>query len=221
MGHQWCFLWVHGGSCNIRPPRPNDPVGIDLTPTPIPAAKLRIHTRQMTTEMALSLLILQQPIRAKLLWWCLIFPLKSGSHFALAFRSRWRRYSAICSIWYVGLFFIYPTDLAIGSTVYSCPSFKEINSDGFSSPRILLTWPSLLTDMPRIFLYQRFVFSNLSTVLSTRNSQPMSSALENRFLTKIYFFVIIIHFSVNFTSFVLLSHKNFDDRPLFKSGVLS
>ena len=49
MGHQRCFLWVHGaggfGSCNIRLPRPNDPVGIDLTPTPIPAAKLRIHTR--------------------------------------------------------------------------------------------------------------------------------------------------------------------------------
>ena len=35
------------GSCNIRPPRPNDHVGIDLTPTPIPAAKLRIHTRQI------------------------------------------------------------------------------------------------------------------------------------------------------------------------------
>ena len=42
------------GSCNIRPPRPNNPVGIDLTLTPIPAAKLRIfHTRQMTAEMAL------------------------------------------------------------------------------------------------------------------------------------------------------------------------
>ena len=55
------------GSCNIRPPHPNDPVGIDLTPTPIPAANLRIHTRKkkMTTEMALYI-ILQQPIRAKL-----------------------------------------------------------------------------------------------------------------------------------------------------------
>ena len=29
------------GSCN-----PNDPVGIDLTPTPIPTANLRIHTRK-------------------------------------------------------------------------------------------------------------------------------------------------------------------------------
>ena len=34
------------GSFNIRPPHPNDPVGIDLTPTPIPAANLRIHTRR-------------------------------------------------------------------------------------------------------------------------------------------------------------------------------
>ena len=58
-------------SCNIRPPCPNDPVGIDLTPTPILAANLRIHTRQMTTELALSLLILQQPIRTRLLWWFL------------------------------------------------------------------------------------------------------------------------------------------------------
>ena len=33
-------------SCNIRPPHPNDPVGIDLTPTPIPATNLRIHTRR-------------------------------------------------------------------------------------------------------------------------------------------------------------------------------
>ena len=55
------------GSCNIRPPHPNDPIGIDLTPTPIPAANLRIHTtkKEMTTEMALYI-ILQQPISAKL-----------------------------------------------------------------------------------------------------------------------------------------------------------
>ena len=57
------------GSFNIRPPHPNDPVGIDLTPAPIPAANLRIHTRRkkkkMTTEKALYI-ILQQPIRAKL-----------------------------------------------------------------------------------------------------------------------------------------------------------
>ena len=55
------------GSFNIRPPHPNDPVGNDLTPTPIPAANLRIHTRRkkMTTEKTLYI-ILQQPIRAKL-----------------------------------------------------------------------------------------------------------------------------------------------------------
>ena len=64
------FLWVHRGgigSCDIRPPHPNDSVGIDLTPTPIPAANLHIHTRQVTTEMALYL-IWQQPKRAKLFW---------------------------------------------------------------------------------------------------------------------------------------------------------
>ena len=49
LGSQWGFR-----SCIIRPPRPNDPVGIDLMPTPILAAKLRIfYTKQMTAEMAL------------------------------------------------------------------------------------------------------------------------------------------------------------------------
>ena len=39
------FGFIGGfGSRNIRPPHPNDPVGIDLTPTLIPAANLRIHT---------------------------------------------------------------------------------------------------------------------------------------------------------------------------------
>ena len=67
-------------SCNIRPPHPNDQVGIDLTPTPIPAANLRIHTRRkkkMTTEKALCI-ILQQPIRAKLYWWLLNLSFKIG-----------------------------------------------------------------------------------------------------------------------------------------------
>ena len=41
------FAFMGGfGSFNIRPPHPNDPVGIDLTPTPIPATNLRIHTRR-------------------------------------------------------------------------------------------------------------------------------------------------------------------------------
>ena len=49
------FEFTGGGSCNIRPPGSNDPVGIDLTPTPIPAAKQRIlHTRQMTAEKTLK-----------------------------------------------------------------------------------------------------------------------------------------------------------------------
>ena len=66
------------GSCNIRPLHPNDPVGIDLTPTPIPTANLRIHTRQMTWLYPwVSLLILQQLIRAKLLWWLLSLSFKN------------------------------------------------------------------------------------------------------------------------------------------------
>ena len=58
--------WGVSGLATSDPPHPNDPVGIDLTPTPIPAANLRIHTRRkkMTTEKALYI-ILQQPIRAK------------------------------------------------------------------------------------------------------------------------------------------------------------
>ena len=34
------------GSSIIRSSHANDPVGIGLTPTPIPAANLRIHTRR-------------------------------------------------------------------------------------------------------------------------------------------------------------------------------
>ena len=51
IGHQWCFLWAHWGFRVLQhqTPSSNDPVGIDLTLTPIPAVKLCIfHTRQMT-----------------------------------------------------------------------------------------------------------------------------------------------------------------------------
>ena len=48
------------GSFNIRPPHPNDPVGIDLTPTPIPAANLRIHTRRKT-KYSLYITFLNNP----------------------------------------------------------------------------------------------------------------------------------------------------------------
>ena len=80
MGYQWCFLWVHGGFRVLQhqtPPHPNDSVGIDFIPTPIPAANLRIHTRKkMTAEMALYI-ILQQPIRTKLFWWLLNLSFKN------------------------------------------------------------------------------------------------------------------------------------------------
>ena len=50
-GSSVMFPW---GSCNIRPSRPNELVGIDFMPTPISATKLRIfHTKQITAEMAL------------------------------------------------------------------------------------------------------------------------------------------------------------------------
>ena len=42
------------------------------------ADNLRIHTRQMTSEMALSPLIFQQSIRARLLWWLLNLAFKIG-----------------------------------------------------------------------------------------------------------------------------------------------
>ena len=51
------FMGV-SGLATSDPPRPNDSVGIDLTPTHNPAANLRIHTRQITTEMALSMISL-------------------------------------------------------------------------------------------------------------------------------------------------------------------
>ena len=52
MVHQWCFLWVHEGFRVLQHQTPSLKclVGIDLTSTPIPAANLRIHTRQMTTD---------------------------------------------------------------------------------------------------------------------------------------------------------------------------
>ena len=44
------------GSCNIRTTSQNHAAGIDLTPTPISAAKLRIFpTKQMNAEMSLCM----------------------------------------------------------------------------------------------------------------------------------------------------------------------
>ena len=81
------------GSCNIRPPHPNDPVGIDLTPTPIPAPKLRIfRTRQMTAEMVLFMGIpfkfWQQTVKAWLLWWLLKLFYKIGRPLCSCFPCR-------------------------------------------------------------------------------------------------------------------------------------
>ena len=72
---------------------PNDPIGIDLTPTPAPAAKQRIfHTKRMTAEMALSMGITfkfwQQPIRAWILWWLLKLSFKIGRPLCSCFPCR-------------------------------------------------------------------------------------------------------------------------------------
>ena len=73
------FGFIGGfGSCSIRPSRPNDPVGIDLTQTSIPAANLRIHTRQNDHRKGSLYIFLQQPIRAKLFWWLLNLSFKIG-----------------------------------------------------------------------------------------------------------------------------------------------
>ena len=71
---------------------PNDPVGIDLSPTPILAAKLRIfHTKQMTAGMALFMGItiiffFSTPNqRSQFFGDCWNFPLKLGGPFPLVF----------------------------------------------------------------------------------------------------------------------------------------
>ena len=100
------FMGGGFGSCNIRPPHPNDPVGIDLTPSPIPAANLRIHTRRkkMTTEKALYI-ILQQPIRAKLYWWLLNLSFKNWEANLLLFFSH---NDVIRLFVHSGMYFILP-----------------------------------------------------------------------------------------------------------------
>ena len=92
------------GSCNIRPPHPNDPVGIDLTPTPIPVANLRIHTRRkkMTTEKALYI-ILHQSIRAKLYRLLLNLSFKNREATLLCFFATGYLFTPVC----ISSFFIY------------------------------------------------------------------------------------------------------------------
>ena len=78
---------------------------------------------------------------------------------------------------------------------------------------------SLLTATTRTFsLSEKQYVSIPCTVFSTRTHS--SKAICKYFLTKTYFSVPIIHFSVNFTWITLFSHQRFDDRPLFKPGAL-
>ena len=102
-------------SCNIRPHHPNDSVGIDLTPTPIPAAKLRIfHTKQMTAEMALFMgttfkfkifAIANQSLTSLMTAEAFLWNWEATLFlFSLL---RWHHYSVICSIQYVVFFSLF------------------------------------------------------------------------------------------------------------------
>ena len=98
--------------------------------------------------------------------------------------------------------------------------FKEINCNG--SFCISETWHSLLTAVPRIFLYNRISVSTPWIVFSTQvhNGKPIFSQFVNIFLTKTCSSIDIAYSSVNFKWFALLSHQKLDDRLLFKLGVL-
>ena len=101
--------------------------------------------------------------------------------------------------------------------------YKEITPDGFFHvPKDfqydLLYWLLLL----ELFLYLRICVSVTWTVFLTQacSGKSMFSPLVNIFLNKTCFFIHITHSSVNFTWFILLSHQKFDDRTLFKPGLL-
>ena len=72
---------------------------------------------------------------------------------------------------------------------------------------------------PKHFLYRR---KSVSTPLTTHthSGKPMFSPFVNILLIKKCFSIYIIHSSVNFTWFTLLSHQKFDKRALFKPGKL-
>ena len=89
--------------------------------------------------------------------------------------------------------------------------------------RRLSAWSSLLTAAPRNFsLPESKCVSTPQTVLLTQaqRGKPLFNSFINIFLAKIRFSVHITHSSVKFTWFAPISHQNFYDRPLFKSGAL-
>ena len=111
--------------------------------------------------------------------------------------------------------------LAIGSTIYNCTFFKEISCpESFLFPE-QSAWPSLLTALLRKFSLpvNVFLLHGLSFWHRFWVANPFFSHVV-KFLTKMFFSVLIKYSSVNFTWFALLSHQGYDDRPLFKPEAL-
>ena len=91
-----------------------------------------------------------------------------------------------------------PTKLAIGSTVYSCTFFKQINSDeSFYIPKSLLGWPSLQTIVPGTFSSPKS--QCVSTKWTVFSTQACSGKLIFRSFVKILY--TKTHFSIYFCNF--------------------
>ena len=113
---------------------------------------------------------------------------------------------------------ILPRALVIGSTIYSCLFFKEINSYGpLSCPWKLLVSPSLLIAAPGTFSLpeSQIVITTSTFWLWFKIPNPFLTYFQI-FLTQLFFFIRVKHFSVNFTNSGYLNHQKFCDRPLFK-----
>ena len=89
--------------------------------------------------------------------------------------------------------------MAIGSTVYSCTFFKEINHDSSFHPP---AWPTLLTAAPGTFSLPESQCVSISWIVISIvacRSKPMLNTY------KICFSVHVTHSSVNFTWFAEVS----------------
>ena len=88
MGHQRCFLWVHGGVSGLATSDPlTQMIQLALILLQLPSRRLTCTSRQaekMTREKDLYI-ILQQPIRAKLYRWLLNLSFKNREASLLCF----------------------------------------------------------------------------------------------------------------------------------------
>ena len=116
-----------------------------------------------------------------------------------------------------------PKELAIGSIVYSCTFFKEINCGGIFYVQGHCQHDLLYRVLhPELFLYRsQCVSSSMNCIFNPGSWWQISiQPFWKHILTKTCFLIQIKHSSVNFTLFALFSNQTFDDRPLFKPGVL-